>query len=184
MCAAIFMRVVRGLPLDEMEIDSCGKIYKVLCDKDEQKFRILMPKCKLLSSNITVSVDKMPILVSLIKIRDEIFSVTECSDSKYFSHSSLKRIYNEMRSFNVSGVVAFSVSGESIGARGFFPCDSDDRTIDTALCAAFMAERYSTYRSIRVTVADTAVICEDFPLYTAVSGDYVAQRALVSLDIF
>lgn len=184
LCAAMFMRGVRGLPLDEVEIESCGKIYRIKYDHKSGKYYILMPKCKLLSSNINIFVNEIPLSVSLVECRDGLVSVNKCDDVEHFSISSLRRIYTEMRPYMTLGAVAYSVRNGQVLSCGFFPVSDIDSAVHIAQCVCTAAGITAPPFTTHVSVDGILVTCEHIDGLLAVSSDYVAPLTLVAPDIF
>ena len=114
LAAATFLTSVRGLPLDETEIETDGGIFKVERDVSSGKYGILLPKCKVIFTNKEMIVDKMPIKTSVVRALGNRICVSECADYEHFDHSSLARIALEC---DAVGAVAYSRVSEGIVAR-------------------------------------------------------------------
>lgn len=184
LAAAMFLCLVRGLPLDETDILSRGKIYKVTYDEKNDEFCVLVQKCKLLLSNIAISVNGIPLSVDIIGYGDERLSVSECSDAEHFSVESLRRIYTELRSNGTSGALAFSISGTQALARGFFPYSTRERTLEIACAVASMPSARRAGDLLKIQVGDTSLYCRQCGQSVAISGERIAPLTLAAPDIF
>lgn len=183
LAASLFLGRVRGLPLDEYDLLSSGKIYRVRYDSENDNYCVLMPKCKLLSSNTRIFVNEMPLLVSLMQNESELISVSECSDAEHFTDLSLRRIYTELRPHKTSGAVAFSISEDGVMARGFFPQMNPERVIDVAVAVASILRVGTARASLLVHLRDSTLVCRAQGQYLSVCGENIAPLTFSAPDI-
>ncbi len=106
--AALFLVSYRGLPLDEVEVESDSKICKVFFDQKANKISIILPKCKLLlektqefTGNIEKSIKKIA-----LQFCKKIAVAVSCHDADMFDKEHL--ISMIMNTPNADFAVAYS----------------------------------------------------------------------------
>lgn len=89
MAAAAFLTELRGLPLEELDIDTDCGVYRIISANNPQKREILLPKCKLLCAKTPITVENIEIFVSVVSDGHGMICTVKCSDVATFSESAL-----------------------------------------------------------------------------------------------
>ena len=134
--AATFLTLVRGLPMDEVRIESCGEFFDVSFGKTDRIFGILLDKCKQLLSKTTILIDEMKFLVSEYECLGDRILTVKCSDATCFDDSALSRIMLEYGDSLPCGAVAYSLLENRAVARARFINSSADNMLRAALSVA------------------------------------------------
>jgi hypothetical protein len=116
-CAARFLYDVRGLPNDELEIETPEKIYTVTRDAKSGKIFVKLPKCKQLYTNKQENIDGIALNVSAVSCKDRIYKLTRCANAEHFAHSSLRTLLRSGLGDSIDGVAAYSLNGGDVQVR-------------------------------------------------------------------
>ena len=134
--AATFLTLVRGLPMDEVRIESCGEFFDISFNKTNGTFDVLLNKCKQLLSKTSVCIDKMEFLVFECECLGSRVLTLKCNDVSCFDDSALSRIMLEYGDSLPCGAVAYSLLENRAVARARFINQSADNTLRAALSVA------------------------------------------------
>lgn len=169
LACARFLIEVRGLPLDETEIDSFGVVYKVRKDK-RGSCAVILRGCTV-PSCFRIEVDKIPLDVLLTLVDGDAVCVIRCDDCSFFSSEALGRIVYECSHAMPCGAVAISYRGDGLVAKPYFINDALDNPLTAARAAARAAGLGSFTDELRVTVGDTQFYLSSCDGGVAVSSD-------------
>ena len=129
--AARFLRLVRGLPLDEIEVECDGKIYTVTVEADGKCY-ISIPKFTALAED-TVTLFGCDIKVRSVKTPYGIVRVTKALSVADFSDSVLRALTLSKNGENIIGAVCYELSENGAVAVCHF---SKEKSIPKSLVAA------------------------------------------------
>ncbi len=174
LAAACFILVVRGLPLDELSVETPVGKFEVLYSKKEEKCGILLPECKLLCSNKAAICSATELFFSEVLTDSGIVRVFECDDCTRFSNESLARLSIGDDGENISASVAFSCHNGSLSLKVHsvnpssegIPCSA----VLAALCSgsfpnsSYTAELDGVRYSISRHGGEMLVFCDMKPL--------------------
>ena len=90
--AARFILDVRGVPLNEIDVEIGGEIFRVARTGNDGKLGVKMPKCKELASNIQTFVGVTDVNVSDYIVENTCVRLLECSDVRTLSPDCLKSL--------------------------------------------------------------------------------------------
>lgn len=170
MAAAEFLIYERGLPLDMVDVESQGRVYTVKSAPEISRCEILVPKCKLICSNLSVLYEKTEISVS--KIVDESGSIyaVRCDDAECFSLSVLKRIALEFFDPDAIFTVAFSTDENEVNTKIFEIKNDPDMKTHAAVAVARAMGVGTVFESVSVKCGGVKFrVCDDGS-YFAVSS--------------
>lgn len=139
--AAAFLTVLRGLPLEAIEVEHCGKVTEVSFGEKYQTASLNVKKCKQLCSKTHIFADKASIDIKIMQseIYKSVVAITECKDSGLFSESHLYELL--LDEYNPDVACAYSEMNSEIFIKllsiDFLP----DVPILAALCALSLSEK-------------------------------------------
>ena len=87
--AAVFLFAVRGLPLDEISVETDKGREDIEIAENGKKYYIRLPKCKLLCSNETKNIQKTEITFSDILVFDRRVRTVICDDVAFFLRENM-----------------------------------------------------------------------------------------------
>jgi hypothetical protein len=181
---AVFLIFVRGLPLEETEIECGGEIFKISRIDNSEKLSIFLPKCKQKCANKSILVDKMEFGVSEAEYLSRKILTLKCDDASCFEDSSLARIMLEDADFAPDGALAYSCSSKIIDVRAKFINQSPDNLI----CAAVLASRAAGLGALMdkavVKIAGYELAVEIIGGSCCVTLDVPQSLTLAAPDIF
>ena len=108
-CAGVFLYTKRGIPNEELEVESLGKIYRVIRDSKDGKIAVILPKCKVLYTSKKESVNEIEIFTSAYSYKNYIFKLAECENSRHFADTGLRTVLRNALGDSIDGVAAYSV---------------------------------------------------------------------------
>ena len=129
--AARFLRLVRGLPLDEIEVECDGKIYAVTVEADGKCY-ISIPKFTALAED-AVTLFGCDIKMRSVKTPYGIVRVTKALSVADFSDSVLRALALSKSGENIIGAVCYELSENGAVAVCHF---SKEKNIPKSLVAA------------------------------------------------
>ena len=137
--SALFLTLVRRLPLEEIEMDSPHGVCLIKMLGNVGKYGILMPKCKYLRTKTLEFEGKITKDVKIVQAGNACFSICHASDSDMIPKHILRRGLLSDRGENIIASAAVSAAGDSVSVKAIFAADSD-RSIPLILASA-VAER-------------------------------------------
>ena len=151
--AARFLRLVRGLPLSEMQVECCGRVYTVTVERDG--------KCYIAISKFTVSEEDTVTLfgcdirVRSVKTPYGFVRVAKTLSVSDFSESVLRALTLSKSGENIIGAVCYQFS------EGYA----------TALCHFSRAENLSKIVVAAVSAASCVYGCYTAPITVKIAGE-------------
>lgn len=115
-----FLTLVRGLPLDEAEIETPVGIFKVARGGNDGKCEIILPKCKQLSTNSPIIINNTTIFVSTLRTDLGIIRVYKCEDIDALNDGILPSICASSDGENIRGALAYSQVGGTARVKSYF----------------------------------------------------------------
>ena len=155
--AAAFLTLVRGLPMDEVRVESHGKFFDVSFCKVNGTFSISLDKCKQLLSKSAVLVDKMKFSVSEYECLSDRILTVKCSDATCFDESALSRIMLEYGHSLPCGAVAYSLLENRVIARAKFINFDSDNIVRAALSVARDSGVGTLFDRLDMEISDTTL---------------------------
>ena len=149
LAAARFLVEVRGLPLEECEIEMNGKIYSALFSENDGKCEILVRKCKYTLSKTRIFA--LGVDAEVEKFSSELgeISLLGCEDEGRVSDEALQAI-SHSENGAVHAAAAVRVSGSELYIRYFSPSGRRGEALTCAL-AAVSALGVGAGRTVRIS---------------------------------
>ena len=102
------MTHIRGLPLEEVEVETTHKKYKIVVSGKDVKCEISLPKCKVISSKLCKNAQNVELYASDVFSKYGIIRACECADADIFSVDNLRALSLSDHGENIIGSVAIS----------------------------------------------------------------------------
>ena len=136
MAAAIFMTEIRGLPLDQIDIETPSIILSVV--KKDRKLSIIAPKCKLMLSKHPVLACGEETLVTLVSddLDGKIYAVYECDSLASVDQTLLRALSFSSLGEPVAGAVAVCRSNRIPEARAHVVSATEEQLLILATATA------------------------------------------------
>ena len=157
---AVFLIFVRGLPLEETEIECGGEIFKISRVENSEKLSIFLPKCKQKCANKSVFADKMQFFISETEYLSKRILALKCDDPTHFEDAALSRIMLCDADFAPDGAVAYSISSGKVEARAKFINQAPDNLLCSAIAAARAAGVGTLVDKIDVKISNVELSVE------------------------
>ena len=117
--AAAFLSLVRGLPRQEIEVETSNGIYKANLRGKDGLCEILMPKCKLLYSNNRKIIQNIDINHIDALMKNGLIRAVRCKNCKGVSEEVLQALACSSDGENIVGTMAISASPEGYSIRAY-----------------------------------------------------------------
>ncbi len=149
--AARFLRLVRGLPLDEIEVECGEKIYRIIAKNNGKCYALLKKPCYVGEEDAELFGCR--VRVKNIRTDFGVVRLVKAESLLGFSEEALRSLCLSQEGGDVIGAVAFEAEGEKITAKHSF---SRNRGFLPPLLAAEVAASYSIepFEEISVTVGE------------------------------
>lgn len=183
LAAAAFLTFVRGLPLEEVDIESEGERFKILLLPKRDNLQIFLPKCKLICAKRDVIVEKIKISVSDVNVNGRRISLIRCDDFSAFDSSGLSRIIFESSEFAPDGAVAYSLAEGCATAASKFINSNPDSILCAALAVARAEGVGTLIRRLSVKISDAEILVESAGSHFAASDGKIKYLTLAAPDI-
>ncbi len=129
LAAYSFLVYVRGLPIDEAEIETPDGIFKTIRVGNDEKCEIILRKCKQLRINLPIEVQNTTILCTTLKTDVGIVRVARCENSEMVSDYVLRELTLSSDGENIRGALLYSENGDGITVRRYF-IENDGKCLD------------------------------------------------------
>lgn len=113
-CAGAFLYNVRGLPSEEIEVETPGGVYRISRCSKTDKISIILPKCKVLYTKKKEIIDEIEIFVSAFSYKNYIFKVCECKNSAFFADANLRALLRSSIEDSIDGVAVYSIEKDEV----------------------------------------------------------------------
>lgn len=111
-----FLIEVRGLPLDELCVESPVGIHRLMLDKKNGKIAVNVGKCKILCTKEPAFLSGVELRTSRVLSEYGEIVITECKDSDCFSGEILAQLCRTNEPRDIFGAIACSVSDTPVRA--------------------------------------------------------------------
>ena len=119
--SAVFLRRIRGLPLDEIDVECpLGNITVFFKDKSNNPC-IKAPKCKQLFSNKVEIVQNIEIKSKIYDSDIGKIKLIQCHDTDTFSIDALKQLSCDSSQLSIAAVAAYSHTADSVNIIAYSP---------------------------------------------------------------
>jgi len=112
LAAVGFLVCVRGLPLDEVTVETPSGIFEVMKDFATEEFGVLLPKCKILCTKSLVYASSIELDAVELVTKCGTVRIFVCPDADCFSAEALSALSLGADGENISATVALSMHGE------------------------------------------------------------------------
>lgn len=139
--ASLFLTEVRGLPLEELTIESNERFHAFKKVGRLNRLGALLPKCRQLYSNRPAVIGNVEIPVSAYTVEDFVIRAVKCRDSDTFDADNLRSLLLLCGGECADAAVAFSKCKSHFAAKMVTATDRRDLKLYSALAVASMASR-------------------------------------------
>lgn len=180
--ASIFITEVRGLPLDEVSVETPCGIFEIKRVGSLLKYGIVLEKCKLIYTNKPVYVDEIEALVTAFSYKNNIYRATKCENLSLFDTNYLNSLLLSNGEGCIDGAIVYSQEGNNIDMRC---CFIDERPSDVIYSAIGVAQLVPKKDNGLINIAHSprsrlfVMFCDgravlgvnDYEVYTLFSGE-------------
>ena len=142
LAAAAFLYYVRGLPLDEICVETPAGIFEVICLDGKGEFGVLLRKCKVLCSKSLTYAASIEVYAVELLTKCGVVRVFECPDADAFRAEALSVLSLGSGEENVCAAVALSYSESRVKMKLHrVNSDRESPLLDAILAAATLMSR-------------------------------------------
>jgi len=159
--SALFLRRVRGLPLDMVDVETDIGRISVSFEKNTLRPAVKMPKCKLLVANAREICQNVEIFCDIYDTEIGLIKLIKCERVENFSEEALRQLSHGAEDGRLAVSCAFSERDGAVSAKAVSPAARVGDTLPF-LSSAISAKvrRYSRADRISISVADFRTVAD------------------------
>lgn len=152
LAAVGFLVYVRGLPLDELTVETPVGMFEVVKPNKDTEYGVLLPECKLLRTKTFEFGSCIELSAMELVTKCGIVRIFECPDATAFSEEALAVLSLGDEEENVSAAVALSRHNECVKMRlNRVNSDKESPLLDAILAAGtLLFRRYPDSRPVEI----------------------------------
>lgn len=129
LAAYFFLVAVRGLPIDECDVETPNRTYKAVRRGNDGKCEIILPKCKQICSNSPFYVQGVTVNIRTVGTDAGVVRMFECENPDRVDDSVLAAMLLSDDGENIRGAIAYSLSANGVRIKRYF-IENDEKTLD------------------------------------------------------